>query len=183
DPPPDGNLPANLWLVGEVLAPALRRQRSDDALRQSEVMKSAILQSLTTGVAVVDRRGRLLQYNAKWQQATRGWEWMNLEIDDNLLQASQLAGERGNLLAREITTGVTAVLDRSRDRYIVERMADSGADTTWWSLTAVPLNRPEGGAVLIGADITELRRAEMEAERSRQELAHVGRVSTVGEMT
>ena len=29
----------------------------------------------------------------------------------------------------------------------------------------------------------ELRRAEMEAQRTRQELAHVGRVSTVGEMT
>src|SRR4029453_14417958 len=41
----------------------------------------------------------------------------------------------------------------------------------------------EGGAVVTWTDITELRRAEMEAQRSRQELAHVGRVSTVGEMT
>jgi two-component system sensor kinase FixL len=183
DPAPDGNLPSNLWLVGEVLAPALRRQRSEDALRQSEVMKSAILHSLTAGVAVLDRDGCLLQYNAKWQQATRACEWFNLKIGDNLLDAGRLAGERGNQLAREIGSGVAGVLDRSSDRYNVERMADSGADTTWWSLTAVPLNRPEGGAVLVRADITELRRAEMEAQRSRQELAQVARVSTVGEMT
>jgi signal transduction histidine kinase/integral membrane sensor domain MASE1 len=183
EPIADGNLPANLWLIGEVLAPALRRQRSEDALRQSEVMKSAILQSLTTGVAVIDRDGCLLQSNAKWEQGTRGWDWINLQIGANLIEASRIAGDHGHQLARDISNGVAAVLDRSRARYVVERMADSGADTTWWSLTAVPLNRPEGGAVLIRADITELRRAEMEAQRSRQELAHVARVSTVGEMT
>ncbi len=181
--PPDGNLPANLWLIGEVLAPALRRQRSEDALRQSEVMKSAILHSLTAGVAVIDRSGCLLQYNAKWQHATRGCDWINVDIGENLLETSRVAVERGNPLARDIRDGLAGVLDGSRDRYVVERMADSGADTTWWSLTAVPLNRPEGGAVLIRADITELRRAEMEAHRSRQQLAHVSRVSTVGEMT
>jgi signal transduction histidine kinase len=181
--PADGNLPANLWLVGEVLAPALRRQRSEDALRQSEVMNSAILHSLTAGVAVIDRSGRLLQYNARWQQATRGCDWITVDLGENLLDTSRVAGERGNPLARDIGNGVAAVLDGSRDQYVVERMADSGADTTWWSLTAVPLNRPEGGAVLIRADITDLRRAEMEAQRSRQQLAHVSRVSTVGEMT
>ena len=181
--PADGNLPANLWLVGEVLAPALRRQRAEDALRQSEVMKSAILHSLTAGVAVIDRAGRLLQYNAKWQHATRGSDWITVDLGDNLLESSRVAGERGNPLARDIRNGLAAVLDGSRDRYVVERMADSGENTTWWSLTAVPLNRPEGGAVLIGADVTELRRAEMEAQRSRQQLAHVSRVSTVGEMT
>jgi len=37
--------------------------------------------------------------------------------------------------------------------------------------------------VVACADVTELRRAEMEAQRSRQQLAHVARVSTVGEMT
>ncbi len=183
EPAADGNLPANLWLVGEVLAPALRRQRSEEELRASEIMKSAILHSLTTGVAVIDRTGLLLQYNAKWQHGSRGSDWINLEIGENLLETIRTAAERGNQLARDIGHGVAAVLDRSKDRYVVERMADSGADTTWWSLAAVPLNRPEGGAVLVRADITELRRAEMEAQRSRQELAHVARVSTVGEMT
>ena len=37
--------------------------------------------------------------------------------------------------------------------------------------------------MLTRANITDLRQAEMEAQRSRQELAHVSRVSTVGEMT
>jgi signal transduction histidine kinase len=175
-------LSANLWLVGEVLAAALRRQRSEDALVKSEVMKSAILQSLTSGVAVIDRTGYVLQANARWFSA-RCCQWMGVKVADNMIYAFRRARESGHHAAGEIAEGLTAVLDGTRDRFVVEQMIDSGAEATWWSMAAAPLNRPEGGAVVVCADVTELRRAEMEAQRSRQELAHVARVSTVGEMT
>jgi len=182
--PPDAALvPANAWLIGEVLAAALRRKLSEDALRKSEAMKSAILQSLTTGVAVIDREGRLLQVNARWRHAVPGCDWLTVDIGDNLLVSSRATAEGGSDLASAIQMGVRAVLDHSHDRFAIERMSDVGADARWWSLTAIPLHRPEGGAVLVAADITDLRRAEMEAQRSRLELAHVSRVSTVGEMT
>jgi len=47
----------------------------------------------------------------------------------------------------------------------------------------VPLERPEGGAVVSHTDVTERRLAERDAHRSRQELAHFLRVSTIGELT
>jgi signal transduction histidine kinase len=182
--PPDAALvPANAWLIGEVLAAALRRRLSEDALRKSEAMKSAILQSLTTGVAVIDREGRLLQVNGRWRDGVPGCDWLTVGIGDNLLASCRAMAEAGNDLAAAIEMGVTAVLDQSHDRFAIERMSDLGADARWWSLTAIPLYRMAGGAVLVAADITDLRRAEMEAQRSRLELAHVARVSTVGEMT
>ena len=182
EPPHFAPLSANLWLLGEVVAGALGRRRSEDALVKSELMKSAILQSLVNGVAVIDRAGDVLQLNARWV-AARGCQWMDLKVHDNLLYACRRAEEAGHLLAGDFLRGIASVLDRSRDRFGLERMIDSGTDATWWSFTAVPLNRADGGAVVVCADITELRRAEMEAQRSRQELAHVARVSTVGEMT
>jgi C4-dicarboxylate-specific signal transduction histidine kinase len=175
-------LSANLWLVGEVLAGALRRKRSEDALVKTELMNSAILQSLTSGVAVIDRAGYVLQLNARWFSA-RGCHWMDVGVGENLISVCRRAREKGHHPADEIADGLAAVLDRARDRFTTEQMIDSGADATWWSFAVAPLNRSEGGAVVVCADITELRRAEMEAQRSRQELAHVGRVSTVGEMT
>ncbi|MGH7309470.1 MAG: sensor histidine kinase, partial [Candidatus Rokuibacteriota bacterium] len=51
------------------------------------------------------------------------------------------------------------------------------------ALSAVPLDRPEGGAVVFHTDVTERKRIELEAQRSRQELAHFTRVSTMGELT
>ncbi len=175
-------LSANLWLVGEVLAGALRRKRSEDALLKSELMKSAILQSLTSGVAVLDRAGYVLQLNAQWFRA-RGCQWMGVNVGDNMVYACRRARDAGHDAAGDIADGLAAVLDRTRDRFVVEQMIDSGVDASWWSLAIAPLSRAEGGAVVVCADITELRRAEMEAQRSRQQLAHVGRVSTVGEMT
>ncbi|MFL6280903.1 MAG: MASE1 domain-containing protein [Vicinamibacterales bacterium] len=175
-------LSANLSLLSEALAGALGRKRSEDALVKSELMKSAILQSLTSGVAVLDRAGYVLQLNARWFNA-RGCQWMDVSVGDNLIHACRRAQETGHDTTGEVAQGITGVLDRARDSFAIEQMMDSGEDATWWSLTAVALSRPEGGAVVACADVTELRRAEMEAQRSRQELAHVARVSTVGEMT
>jgi C4-dicarboxylate-specific signal transduction histidine kinase len=108
---------------------------------------------------------------------------MGAAVGDNLIYACRRATEAGHHLAREIADGLASVLERAPRSFrtrIDDRLRYGG---NWWSLGGVPLNRPEGGAVVICADITELRRAEMDAQRSRQELAHVGRVSTVGEMT
>jgi C4-dicarboxylate-specific signal transduction histidine kinase len=49
-------------------------------------------------------------------------------------------------------------------------------------MQALPLRWPDGGAVVSHTDVTERRHAEAEAERSRQELAHFLRVSTMGVM-
>ena len=57
---------SNLRLLSEVLANALARRRIDDALMRSEVMKSAILDSLASGVAVIDADGYLLNVNTHW---------------------------------------------------------------------------------------------------------------------
>ncbi len=176
-------LVANTQLVGEVLASALRRKQSEDALRASELMKSAILQSLTSGVAVLDRSGCLLQMNDRWKQFARDRDWMRAEFGSSLIANCWMSFERGDRLAAKVVVAVCSVLGGSRDRLIVEHRTETGTRIQWWSLAAVPLNRTDGGAVITLTDITELRRAELEALRSRQELAHVSRVSTVGEMT
>jgi two-component system sensor kinase FixL len=110
---------------------------------------------------------------------------MNVPIGGNLLDRCQVTGEAGTQLAKQVRDGLASVLAGSRDRFIVEHMKpiEGTQQSEWWAITAVPLNRPERGAVVIHAEITELRQAEVDAQRSRQELAHVSRVSTVGEMT
>ena len=183
DPPAPAALVANAQLVGEVLASALRRKHSEEALRQSEIMKSAILQSLASGVAVIDRRGVLLQVNDPWLTLAGRGRWMSAEVGSNLIAECWAAFEKGDRVAGEVVAGITEVLERSQPRFSIEQRTEAVGPPEWWTLTAVPLNRPEGGAVLTRANVTDLRRAELDAQRSREELAHVSRVSTVGEMT
>ena len=55
-----------LRLVAEVFASALERTAMEDALRASEGMKSAILSSLSNGVAVLDSDGTIVAVSQSW---------------------------------------------------------------------------------------------------------------------
>ncbi len=173
----------NLRLVAEVLANALARKQTEDALRASEGMKSSILHSLKSGVAVIDAQGCVMALNDSWAQLAPEGESVDLHVGDNLLTAARTAANPAAPRYAEVAAGISSVLEGARPRFICEYTTQSGAEARWWSLVAVPLARPEGGAVVTRADVTDLRRAELDVQRSRQELAHVGRVSTVGELT
>ena len=56
------------------------------------------------------------------------------------------------------------------------------AGERWFEMTAEPLRRPEGGVLVTHVDVTRRRQAEEEAERQREELAHVLRTTTLGEL-
>jgi C4-dicarboxylate-specific signal transduction histidine kinase len=75
------------------------------------------------------------------------------------------------------------VLGRSRSNFTLEYQTDGPAGERWAVLSVVPLSGAQGGAVITHTDISERRRAEMDAQRSRQELAHFARVSAMGELT
>jgi C4-dicarboxylate-specific signal transduction histidine kinase len=175
-----------LRLVAEVLANALARKQTEDALRASEAMKSSILHSLASGVAVVDRDGRVLALNDNWSVLARQSGDAIVRVGDNLVEASRRESAPG-AAHTELGAGVQAVLQGTRDsfgyEYTTQVAARTGREARWWSVVVAPLDRPEGGAVVMRADVTDLRRAELDVQRVRQELAHVGRVSTVGELT
>ena len=75
------------------------------------------------------------------------------------------------------------MLSGSRTGFAFEYSSITPAGQLWVAMSVVPLSRPEGGAVVSRTDVTERKRAEIQAERARQELAHFTRVSTMGELT
>lgn len=178
-------LDSGIPLVAEVFANALARKESEDALRASELMKSAILASLNSGVAVLDREGRIIAVNEAWARFARHagapvpWH----REDDNYLHTCRAAATRGEPDAAEALAGIEAVLSGSRTSFAFEYSSITPAGQLWVAMSVVPLSRPEGGAVVSRTDVTERKRAEMQAERARQELAHFTRVSTMGELT
>jgi signal transduction histidine kinase len=181
--PPE--LVQRLHLVVEVFANALAQKEAEDALRASESMKSAILASLSSSVAVVDRAGGVIAVNENWTRfASQQGVWdAGAGLGLSYLDACRQAVGEGAAYAREALDGIAAVLDRSRPSFVLEYPQGGLADDRWFAMSVVPLNRPEGGAVISHTDITERKRAELEAQRSREELAHFTRVTTMGELT
>ena len=74
------------------------------------------------------------------------------------------------------------MLNRSLPTFSLEYGVGEPANR-WFLISVVPLQAPNAGAVIAHAEITERKHAEIEAQRTRHELAHSARVSTLGELT
>ena len=176
------DLVQRLRLVAEVFANALAQKEAEDAVRDSELMKSAILASVTSNVAVLDREGRIVTVNDGWVRFGReNSTTAHADVGANYLDACRRAA--GESYAVEALAGIEAVLDGSSPGFVHEYFCRLPVGERWFTMSVVPLSVPEGGAVVSHTDITERKRAELEAQRSRQELAHFTRVSTIGELT
>jgi signal transduction histidine kinase/integral membrane sensor domain MASE1 len=173
-------------LVAEVFANALARKESEDAVRGSELMKSAILASLNCTVGVLDRDGRIIAVNEDWgrfpphQSATSPGR---VGLGANYLDVYRRAAQQGKRHADEALAGIRAVLDGSRALYALEYPWQIPDGERWYAMSVVPLRRHEGGAVVSHTDVTDQKRAEIEVQRNRLQLAHVTRLSTMGELT
>ena len=96
------------------------------------------------------------------------------------LDVFRSAASGGVPAAGEALAGLEDVLGGSKAAFVLEYPSRAATRERWFSMSVAPLRRLEGGAIVSHTEITERRRAEMEAQRSRQELAHFTRVSTMG---
>jgi signal transduction histidine kinase/integral membrane sensor domain MASE1 len=175
-------------LIADVLASALARKQTEDALRSGEAMKSDILTSLASQVAVLDRTGRIVTVNESWAQLMRetpvpiGNDMGT--VGTNFIEAWRGYESRGAREAPAVLDGIQAVLGGARPSFSLEYPCPAFRGERWFAMTVVPLRATgEGGAVVSLNEVSERRQAEAEATRTRDELAHYLRVSTMGELT
>jgi PAS domain S-box-containing protein len=176
-PWPD-ELVQRLRLVGEVLANALARKRSEQALRASERRYREMVETTqavpweadaeTFRVRYIGPQAvRLLGYPAEdWYRD--GFWASRLHPDDRerVLRAASEAVRRGEHFEQEY------------------RMVSATGEEVWVrDLVTAPLGAG-GPPALRGVmvDVTARKSAEEEAHRLRDQLAHVARVTTVGEL-
>jgi len=169
--------------VGNLIYAAARditeRKQSEEAQRDSEARFRATFDQATVGIAHVSPEGRFLRINPKFCDMV-GYSTAELlersfrdithpdDLDADVKQ-------RGRLLRGEVGT------------YTLEkRYVRKDGRLVWGSLTA-SLVRKESGEpewlVTVVEDITERKEAERERVQLRNELAHVQRVSTMGQLS
>ena len=79
--------------------------------------------------------------------------------------------------------GVKQVLDGSTSGFNLEYVCEREGINEWWTMSVVPLKSADGGAVITHTDITARKRAEIDAQRSRDELARTTRIWVMGELS
>ena len=130
-------------------------------------------------MAVLDRRGEVVAVNQQWERAGADPSLAILAgpMSGSYAEHCRAVERAGVSQARAVIEGVEVVLAGQSPGVTVEYCARPIALDRWFSVTVVPLGGAEGGAVVTHTEITQRRRAELSAQRSREELAEVTRVA------
>lgn len=183
EPAADDTVSDRLGVLADIISNALGRQRASARLRRSEELSHAVLASITARVCVVDGSGAVVAGNDAWHRAASGRDHdVACTLTGYACGAS--CGDPGSCTAGEtqrLRDGIRAVIAHEMPSFSMESCVTDGSEE-WYVTTVEPLRLREGGAVISSQNVTDRKRAELEAEQRRQQLTHVSRVSAMGEL-
>ena len=128
-----------------MFANALVRRNGDRALRSSDALGGAVLASLPSRVAVLDRIGTIIRVNDAWLDAALVIGADKIAIGANYLDVCRAATQH-EPAACEVVHGIESVLaGREPTGFRHEYASSSPAGEHWYELVVEPLRRPAGG--------------------------------------
>jgi PAS domain S-box-containing protein len=165
-------------LLGEVFANALARQTAEEALRESENRFRTMADSAPVMIWMSATNKLCEYFNKRW-----------LDFTGRTLE--QEVGERwAEGVHRDDLQRCLEIYDKSfdlRQEFTMEyRLRRWDGQYGWILDHGVPRFELDGtflGYIGSCIDVTERKRTELELQRNREELAHVARLSTMGELT
>jgi signal transduction histidine kinase/integral membrane sensor domain MASE1 len=150
--------------------------------RRFQSLHSAVLRSMRNAVAITNSDGVVIDANDAWIAAAQSRD--ECRMDGIAVHANYLAHHRMNAprdpTAAKLVNGLEAILTGTRQLFEMEYVSRSGDETKWFSIAVVPLCGDQRGAVITHADISGRKQEEAKMLRLREELAHAGRVMTMG---
>jgi PAS domain S-box-containing protein len=122
------------------------RKRAEEALLESENLNRAILSSLDTHVAVLDREGKIISVNSVWNDFARD---NGVTCEDrvgsglNYLEVCRRAADTGDQVALRALAGIKAVCEGSSEYFRLEYPCHSPAKQRWFLMLVTPLKAKE----------------------------------------
>jgi PAS domain S-box-containing protein len=153
------------------------RRQTEEALQASEQRSDNIFRSSPDPIAIIRRLdGALIDVNDRWEAM---FGFSRAEAVGRTMQDLQLYADEGT---HDIVTRLASDSGRLRDLSTDVRDRHGGMHTTLLTAEVADVGN-ESCVIAMFRDVTEQRRAEREAFEQRQELAHLSRVATIGELS
>ncbi len=151
------------------------RKLTEDKGRAHEAFTTAVLDSLTEHIAVIDKSGTIMAVNEAWRRFARSNgapESLQSSIGMSYF-CSCVAPAEASAAADEpdCFAGVRAVLSGVLDDFTVDYPCHSPSEKRWFRMSVTPLTGEHGGAVVSHLNITEQRNSEEQA-RCNMQLLH-----------
>jgi PAS domain S-box-containing protein len=154
------------------------RKRAEEALGRSERQFRALFEEASIGIALMDAGGRPFETNRKFQEM--------LGYSAAELRRMSLTSYTHPDDAQPSWTRFTELLTGKRDHYRIEKRYRRKDGSLLWGNATAYLVRDQRGepmfAISMVEEITERKRAEDALRKAEAELAHVTRVTTLGEL-
>ena len=167
------------WFVA-VVQDISERKMAEENSRKAAELNEKVLASLHSHIAILNRSGTIIAVNDAWNEFALANGAAASGLGVNYLDVCRRADSAGDLTALRTLEGIRSVLEGASECLEMEYSCDSPAKHRSFLMRVVPLRTSDGGAVVSHTDITQLRRAEVEAQELRRDLAHVQRASTMG---
>ena len=167
------------------IADVTDRVRERRARRTAVRLYREIWQSFPGGAAVIDPSGAIVEVNATWEtQAREPLSVIGAGPGANYLETARKAGVDGDAFAARAAEGITSVLSGSTTQFTMDYTPyrSGNTDERWYRMRVLPLHRPARGAIILHDDITERVTAERATQRHRDDLTHMQRLATLGEL-
>lgn len=155
-----------------------QRQQAEHTLRRERDFSSAILDTVGALIVVLDSDGHIIGFNQACEQTT-GYRFD--EIRGTAVWDRLLVPEEAEAVRQVFDTLTAGNFPNTYENYWVARSGERRL-IAWSNTVLVDEHGAVEHVIATGIDVTDQRRAE-EKERQRMlELAHVSRLSTMGEM-
>lgn len=149
------------------------RKLAEQALKESEALTRAIINSVPANIAVLDGNGVIQAVNEGWEAFFREGNLWSLEdagVGANYLAAARRAASAGDQEAAQALTGIEAILKGSLGTFFMEFPCHLPTHERWFMMYATPLMGGRGGGVITYVNITDRKRAEKELQQAHDEL-------------
>jgi C4-dicarboxylate-specific signal transduction histidine kinase len=161
-------------------------RRAEEGRQQADLLHAAILASIRDQIVVLDAAGIIIEANDSWRRfveraAIRPFE--SAHVGSHYLESCAGAAANGDAMAADLLAAVRDVLDGMSARRRLEVAVETADGLLWFEISIEPLRRAEGGAVIIRTDITERKKATLQAGEQRQQLVLLGRAAVLGELS
>lgn len=173
--------------TGEGEAPLLRITLTDitecnyaeRAQRETEHLRSQILDSVLSSIAVLDHDGFIVATNASWRRfalensPAPGMPASRTDVGVNYLEVCRTASGDRSEGAREARDGIRAVLDGRLPRFSLVYTCHSPSEKRWFALSAIRLGGENPGVIVSHSDVSELHEKERALMALRAEMQHL----------
>jgi PAS domain S-box-containing protein len=163
----DARLLAELQTIATIMGAGLERARTQAFLTQSEQLKTSILASLPSLVAVLDMEGNITSVNstAVANGDSGRFDCSVLEPGLNYFDICKTAAQHGSRYAELALQGLQQVCSNANSQFEMEYPSGTGP-VRWFHMTVVPLLGKQGGVVVSHTDVTQRKLAELDLKES-----------------